>query len=287
MRPIRLEIEGLRSFKSCQVIDFTGRDYIAVIGDTGAGKSSILEALTFALYGRTTFSGHGHQELMNASSTSLRVVFSFDVAGEHWEATRTLRRTGTGNVSTGATSLRRYDDEGEPIESFEQARKVNPKVEAILGLNDDAFLRTVVLPQGQFSRLLVDDDPSLRASVLRQIWRTDELTGAGALARDALAELAPLRGRVVQALEGEPDDPAAHLADLEAEVSRCAALLHAARDRQLEASDATEAVVDAAGQVASVEKLVPLLSAWDGRARSPPHGRSRQPIGDPATTWPR
>src|SRR5215218_3097762 len=155
MRPTRLEIEGLRSFRTKEVITFAGRDYIAVIGDTGAGKSSILEALTFALYGRTTFSGHGHQELMNSLSTTLRVVLAFDVGGEHWEVSRTLRRaTTTGKVSTGESALRRFDDGGTPVESFEKARDVTTKIESVVGLDIDAFLRTVVLPQGQFSRLL-------------------------------------------------------------------------------------------------------------------------------------
>lgn len=266
MRPIRLEIEGLRSFRARQVIDFTGRDYIAVIGDTGAGKSSILEALTFALYGRTTFSGQGHQELMNASSTALRVVFAFDVGGEHWEVTRTLRRAGTGKVSTGATSLRRFDEDDKPLEAFEKARDVTAKVESILGLDDEAFLRTVVLPQGQFSRLLVDDDQKQRANVLRQIWRTDELTEAGTLASDVLAELGPLLGRVEQAMQREPDDPDAHLAALEAEVGRCSTVLDSTRGRQREASAAASAVVDAAAQASRVDKLVSSLSKWDGRA---------------------
>ena len=53
MRPIHLTVEGLRSFRSPAVpIDFTGRDHLAIVGDTGAGKSSILEAITYALYGK-------------------------------------------------------------------------------------------------------------------------------------------------------------------------------------------------------------------------------------------
>lgn len=266
MRPIRLEIEGLRSFRARRVVNFTGRDYIAVIGDTGAGKSSVLEALTFALYGRTTFSGQGHQELMNASSTALRVVFRFDVGGEHWEITRTLRRDGTGRVSTGVTSLRHLDDGGTPISSFEKAREVTTKVESILGLDVEAFLRTVVLPQGQFARLLVDDDPSFRSNVLRQIWRTDELTEAGRLASDTVAELGPLRGRVEQALEGLPHDPDDHVAALDAESARCADVLSAARARLREATTAVQALADAARRTTIAGELVSTLSRWDGQA---------------------
>ncbi|MDQ3293884.1 MAG: SMC family ATPase, partial [Actinomycetota bacterium] len=171
MRPITLEIEGLRSFRSRQVIDFSGRDHLAIIGDTGAGKSSILEALTFALYGRVTFSGRGHQELVNATSPSMRVVLHFDVGGERWEVARVLRRTGAGDIGGAQATLRRLDAAGEPVEVFERVREVNAKVEEVLGLDAEAFLRTVVLPQGQFSRLLVDDDGPARSAVLAQIWR--------------------------------------------------------------------------------------------------------------------
>ena len=99
MRPIHLTIEGLRSFRSpargkddtgprTPTIDFSDRDHIAIIGDTGAGKSSILEAITYALYGQTTFTAHANQELMNDTSTDLRVVLRFRVAGETWEVAR-------------------------------------------------------------------------------------------------------------------------------------------------------------------------------------------------------
>ena len=56
MRPLTITIEGFRSFKSdqAQVLDFDGIQTAAVIGDTGSGKSSILEALTWVLFGETS-----------------------------------------------------------------------------------------------------------------------------------------------------------------------------------------------------------------------------------------
>lgn len=263
MRPVRLEIEGLRSFRARQVIDFTGRDYVAVIGDTGAGKSSILEAMTFALFGRTTFSGQAHQELMNASSTSLRVVFTFDVGGDRWEATRTLRRSGKGVVATGPVSLEHLAADGSVIEKLDRARDLTAKVEAVLGLDVEAFLRTVVLPQGQFSRLLVDDDQKQRSSVLRQIWRTDELTAAGEMADAALRELGPLQGRVAQALAAEPEDPMSHLAALDAAADRCATTLAEVRARQTTAADAAQTLGASAREIERADAVLVELSKWD------------------------
>ena len=263
MRPIRLEIEGLRSFRSAQLIDFTGRDYSAVIGDTGAGKSSILEALTFALYGRTTFSGQGHQELMNSSAQVLRVVLNFEVGGECWEVARTLKRARSGIVTTGPAVLRLLDADGSPVDAVEGVRDVNVRVSAVLGLDADAFLRTVVLPQGQFSRLLVDDDPTRRAGVLRQIWRTDELTEAGALAAQALSELAPLRGRVQQALLTEPDDPKGHLEVLRSKARELGAVAERARSLSRAATKAVQDLGQANERLELASRIHRSLSSWD------------------------
>ena len=59
MRPIRLEIRGFTAFREPQVVDFDGLDLFAITGPTGSGKSSILDALTFALYGRAERVGDG------------------------------------------------------------------------------------------------------------------------------------------------------------------------------------------------------------------------------------
>ena len=216
MRPLRLSVEGLRSFRAPVEIEFMGRGHLAIVGDTGAGKSSILEAITYALYGQTTFSGHGNQELMNDTSTALRVVLRFAVSGETWEVARTLRRAGDGSVTGALASLQRLDDSGTTLEQMEQVRVVNKRITELLGLDADAFLRTVVLPQGRFARLLVDDDPRERAGILRQVWGTEELERAGTQVDTLLTELRPLLARVDQELEGTPPNPSAHLATLRA-----------------------------------------------------------------------
>ena len=51
MRPVRLEMEGFAAFRERAVVDFTGAEYFALVGPTGAGKSTVIDALTFALYG--------------------------------------------------------------------------------------------------------------------------------------------------------------------------------------------------------------------------------------------
>src|SRR5262245_16835667 len=112
MRPLALTIEGLRSFRSPVEISFQGRDHLAVIGDTGAGKSSISEAMTYALFGRTTFAGHANQEIMNDLSEHMRVTLRFTVAGRMFEVTRVLRRAIDRTVGAARASLTEFSPEG-------------------------------------------------------------------------------------------------------------------------------------------------------------------------------
>ena len=51
MRPVRLDMDGFASFRDKTVLDFTDADYFALVGATGAGKSTVIDAMTFALYG--------------------------------------------------------------------------------------------------------------------------------------------------------------------------------------------------------------------------------------------
>ena len=252
MRPVHLTIEGLRSFRTPAgqegsagrkpTIDFTGRDHIAIIGDTGAGKSSILEAITYALYGQTTFSARANQELMNDTSMHLRVVLRFRVSGETWEVTRTLRRSGRRDVGQGRALLRRVADDNATLEQVEHVRRVNERIEELLGLDSDAFLRTVVLPQGRFARLLVEDEPRDRSRILRQVWRTDELEEAGELAGKARRETETLRIQLEQAASEYPEDPASRLKQLHDASETARRLAAAASDDEHAASAGREAV---------------------------------------------
>ncbi len=214
MRPLRITIEGLRSFRAEIGIDFGDRTQIAVIGDTGAGKSSILEAMTYALYGQTSLGGRSKRELMNDTSDTMRVVLRFQVSGEEWEVARVDRRAGAGGLRPAKAQLVRYGPGGETIEKVEQVKPVNERVQTLIGLDSDAFLRTVILPQGRFARLLVEDAPSARTEILRQVWRTRDLEAAGEVVGHRLGEIRTLAVRMQDEVARHPDDPEAHLASL-------------------------------------------------------------------------
>ena len=265
MRPLEVTIEGLRSFRTAVTLDLRGRDQIAIVGDTGAGKSSIIEAITYALYGQPTFTGV-NRELMNDAATTLRVALRFRVAGAEWEVVRTLRRRSGGAVGAQSARLVRFDAAGETLEMVEQARPVKERVESLLGLNRDAFLRTTVLPQGRFAQLLVEDDPRLRAAILRQVWRTDELEAAGKAAADAHDKSAKVWERLDQATAGYPKDPAAHLAQLREQEQQAAQAAATAAATERQAAAAHEALQAAVTEQVRVRAAAQRLAAFDADA---------------------
>ena len=289
MRPLRITIEGLRSFRGEVPIDFADRIQIAVIGDTGAGKSSILEAMTYALYGQTSLGSRSKQELMNDTSDVMRVVLRFRVSGEEWEVTRVDRRAGAGGLRPPQAQLVRYGPGGETLAKLEQVRPVNERVQALIGLDSDAFLRTVILPQGRFARLLVEDAPSARTEILRQVWRTHDLETAGAVAGQSLGEVRTLAARLGDELgrhERYMDDPEAYLAGLTSQAdatSRRADALADLRDRAARARDAlrqSETTIAAVRQ--ADERVAP--SAMDELAdRLAPLERTQRQVQTDAT----
>lgn len=251
MRPLRLRIEGLRSFRSEVEIDFADRNHVAVVGDTGAGKSSILEAITYALYGTTSFGGQA--DLMNDTSTKLRVVLRFRVSGDEWEVVRTLRRNRKGEVGQAGAQLQCMDKDGKPLEQVEQVKLVNERVKQLIGLDSRAFLRTVVLPQGRFARLLVRDKPRERSKILRQVWPTDDLEAVGEWASRALGDVRQTRAQLEQEAKAHPEDPKAHLEKLTVRAEAAEGRTKEASALVQEASRALTAMREAAERARTAE----------------------------------
>ena len=91
MRPIALTIEGLTSFREPQAIDFSDLDLFVITGPTGAGKSSILDAITLALYGNVPrVNSHELRDLISHGSSYMRVSLDFEVGGQHYRVARRL-----------------------------------------------------------------------------------------------------------------------------------------------------------------------------------------------------
>src|SRR5438874_10280200 len=108
MRPKRLEVEGFTAFREPTTIDFEGADLFALTGPTGSGKSSIVDAIGFALYGRVhRYNDRLVHPAISSSANEARVRLNFTVGGEAYTAVRVTRRLGPGRATTKEARLER------------------------------------------------------------------------------------------------------------------------------------------------------------------------------------
>ena len=161
MRPLTLTAEGFTAFRDSVTVDFTGADFFALVGPTGSGKSSVLDAMCFALYG--TVPRYDDDRLVAPSITQganeARVSLRFELGGSEYVATRVVRRTPKGATTKEA----RLECEGDVLAG--DAKGMNAAVAELIGLPFNHFTRCVILPQGEFAQFL-HDKPSDRQDLL-------------------------------------------------------------------------------------------------------------------------
>lgn len=150
MRPLRITVEGFSAYRNRVDVDLQDVEFFSLSGPTGAGKSSLVDAMIFALYGRVPRLGaRAVAPVITAGVDRARVALEFEVDGESYVASRVAERTETG-ASVKEARLERAD--GTPVASG--AGEVTASVEDLLHLRFDDFTKTVVLPQGEFARFL-------------------------------------------------------------------------------------------------------------------------------------
>ncbi len=164
MRPVRLDLSGFAAFRDPTVVDFTDADYFALTGPTGSGKSTVIDGLTFALYGSAPRWGRENaiQYALAPTANRCTVRLVFDVGGQRYVAAREVRRIGK-QIAQRNARLERYADPAasgdptvdEPTESLAADPKaVRTQVAELLGLDFEDFCTCVVLPQGDFATFL-------------------------------------------------------------------------------------------------------------------------------------
>ncbi len=160
MRPLKLEVEGFTSFREKLALDLSGLDLFAITGPTGAGKSSLIDALVFALYGQVPRVGKEYRQLISHKAERLSVLLEFEVGGRGYRIARSAR------ANNGPVQVRLEHRNGKGWEpSADRVKEIEAEVVKIVGLDYDAFTRSVVLPQGQFDAFL-KGEPKERRKIL-------------------------------------------------------------------------------------------------------------------------
>jgi exonuclease SbcC len=160
MKPIRLRISGLNSFREVQDIDFSklcATGVFGIFGSTGSGKSTILDAITLALYGTVERAANNTQGILNHAEDKLTVEYTFSLASGSdrltYRAERAYRRSGDKTVKASTCRLVKIEGGAETVEAS-KADEMTKKIEELLGLTVEDFTRAVVLPQGKFAEFL-------------------------------------------------------------------------------------------------------------------------------------
>src|SRR5690349_5871164 len=150
MRPVKLELDGFGSFRQPSAVDFTDADFFALVGPTGSGKSTVVDAIVFALYGSVPRWDDRRAVGWALAPTATRGVvrLSFDVGADRYVVARELRRSAQGRVTVKNARL----EHGGAVLAADG--EVSGAVEKLLGLSYDHFVRCVILPQGDFARFL-------------------------------------------------------------------------------------------------------------------------------------
>jgi aspartate kinase len=181
LRPRYLEIEGLQSFKEAQTVDFdklSETGLFGIFGPTGSGKSTVLDAITLALYGNVQRASHGTQGIINAESDSVKVSFLFDILRNNdrktYRVERVYRRKKGSDISAEARLARLFElDNDKERVIADKVTEVTEKVEQLLGLKLDDFTRSVVLPQNKFQEFLLLEKVKKR-EMLERIFYLEE-----------------------------------------------------------------------------------------------------------------
>ena len=169
MIPLRVKMAGFLSYKGEQEIDFGSASLWMLAGTNGSGKSSVFDALTYALFGCHRGGASNAVELINKESAAANVEFDFRIDAAVYRVKRTIRRTNKG-AGSGTQQVFAQVPAGEWEAVPDTTKKVDFDrwVADKIGLNYETFTSSVLLLQGKAERLL-DAKASDRAEVLASI----------------------------------------------------------------------------------------------------------------------
>ncbi len=266
MLPIELSFEGFESYRKAQKIDFSrfaDKGIFLICGETGSGKTAVLDAMTYALFGVT--SGGDRQQVRNVSAEGETVTeFIFDANGKRYKFRRGMspKKRSKDKLDMFAECYVYSDEKSGYIPLIERftATNVTKAAENVIGLNAEEFRRMTVLPQGKFEAFLTCDS-SQKEEILTKIFGdriyrdvADKLVERS---NEALAEVRDARTEMKAILDSENCGSADELDGLLAEAS-------AAADRlEREFSEAEKAAAEAQKKFDAQSRLSEKYSEYD------------------------
>ncbi|PFM41301.1 AAA family ATPase [Bacillus cereus] len=182
MRPIQLIMTAFGPYKQKEVIDFDdlGEHRIfAISGNTGAGKTTIFDAICYVLYGEASGEERSDTSMLRSQFADdniyTSVELTFQLKGKRYEIKRQLGHKKQGNKTITGHAVELYEvinEEKVPCVDRFHVTDVNNKIEDLIGLSKHQFSQIVMLPQGEFRKLLTSETEN-KEEILRRIFKTD------------------------------------------------------------------------------------------------------------------
>ena len=171
MVPVRLELQNFLSYGTdAPPLDFDDFDVACLSGRNGQGKSALLDAMTWSVWGEARKSSGKRKpddELIRIGTRHMEVTFTFDLEGERYRVTRSFQRSSTGKTTSSALEFQLYEPNGEayrPLTGSTQ-RETQQRIEDTIGLTYDTFINSAFLLQGR-SDEFTKKSPSQRKEIL-------------------------------------------------------------------------------------------------------------------------
>ena len=183
MKPLKLTMRAFGPYAGETVIDFEklqGRHLFLICGPTGAGKTTILDAMCYALYGRTSGDRTGEKMRSDYADSSERteVIFDFMLGDKTYRATRSPaqmvdKKRGSGQTLAAMQASLSELEDGKEINTLRTG--IEEAAGKLIGLNADQFCQVILLPQGDFRKLLVAKADE-REAILKQLFKTQRFS---------------------------------------------------------------------------------------------------------------
>ena len=258
MIPLRLSVENFLCYREgVPALDFTGIHLACLCGANGHGKSALLDAITWCLWGKAR--SKTHDELISYGADQCYVELDFLARSTHYRVVRTHAKGG-GRRRQGVTDLQLLisgDDDFEPI-SGNNIRETQAKIDQFVGMDYDTFINSAFLVQGRADEFS-NKTPAERKAVLAKILGLEAYDRLQSLARERLEEsktnVASVEGAMGQlhAQIEQAGDPSIELEELngrlgtlsiqlEEQRSETAGLRHKVTELQGQSRQLTDAV---------------------------------------------
>jgi DNA repair protein SbcC/Rad50 len=240
MVPIRLQLRNFLSYgdNPPQEIDLQGVHMAALVGNNGAGKSALLDAITWALFGEAR--SNRNEQLLRQGANEMSVTFEFEVEGQIY---RVRRRFSRRNKSHTATLEQQVDGKKwRSIVTESKVRLVGEEIQRLLRMDYDTFVNTVFMPQGRSGEFM-SLDPSERRDLLAQL-----------LGLEAYEELAEKAREQFKTLSGQISEGEKQLRDIEIELSQRPQIVLEFERKQQEREHMAQMLAQIDEEIAHVQK---------------------------------